>query len=203
MNWSVPPQWSGQRAYIIGGGPSVSRLRLNLLRSENVIVTNNAYQLLPWAAFCFWMDMEWFKRHAENLRSTFQGQIVSIHAKAKDFSDILSLERGNRSGLSLNPRKIHHGSNSGHGAINLAVLLNASPIYLLGFDMQTRRGHHNYHSDHVREMADNVYKKYLEMMGTIPAETPEGIEIYNATPDSALTAFPLAETEIERLYEPA
>lgn len=201
MRWEVPREWEGERCYIIGGGPSIARLKTELLQNENLIVINNAYKLFPNASFCFFHDEQWFKQHERKLLETFRGRIVTHHNKFEKADKVLYLQRGSNHRLARNPKTLNHGNNSGHGALNLAVHLGASPIYLLGYDMRVVQNRHNYHKAHTREMKHDIYKKYIEAMGSI--ELPEGVTVYNATPDSALPTFPFAKTEIARLHEPA
>ncbi|HCZ48509.1 MAG TPA: hypothetical protein DCZ11_05850, partial [Gammaproteobacteria bacterium] len=44
-------------------------------------------------------------------------------------------------GLSASPLRIHQGGNSGYQALNLAVLLGAERVILLGYDMHGGHWH--------------------------------------------------------------
>jgi len=199
MSWNVPKIWNKETTcYVIGGGPSIKDTDLSVLKHQHVIAVNNAYQLTPWADFMFFMDREWIHYHAEQLRK-FHGVIVTIlveyHKYSKGLRGIKQLKRGPRDGFSIDNRKVNHGGNSGFCAINLANLLGAGRIILVGFDMRVVNGQHNYHSGHTREIADDIYEnEYVKPFSTLikPAEE-KGIEILNATPNSALKCFEFIE----------
>lgn len=153
-------QWKGQPAIIVGGGPSLENLDWSLLHGrKNVIVINRAFLQVPTAAIWFSEDLrvvelygkrpEWtgFKglKIFHGLTPTFGRQAIDIdpsiylvERKRQDKYWSESLEDG----LAIS-------SNSGVGAINLACLLDADPILLLGFDCRAKKGDvNNYHEDY-------------------------------------------------------
>jgi hypothetical protein len=94
---------------------------------------------------------------------------------------------------------LHSGGNSGHQAINLAYLFGAARIVLLGFDMQERDparshyfGEHPYH----RKPLHRGYSRWRDALGDLGADlAAEGVEVVNATRDTALTCFPCVPLE--------
>jgi len=85
--------------------------------------------------------------------------------------------------FSTDPSVIHYGDNSGFQAVNLAILFGCTRIILTGFDM---RGENKVrpHGDHYERFA-----KFFDKA----AQALEGVEIINATPNSALNCFPKME----------
>ena len=205
MQWKVPKIWQGEEVYIVGGGPSVKRLKIEALEEKRIIVANNSYRLFPNASFCFFMDHdEWYVHHKEELDATFTGNLVSCHHKLKTASGVLFLENNGNKGLSRNPGSVTNGNNSGTGAINLAFLLGATTIILIGFDMRMVEGKHNYHDEcfRTKPIPNDIYENsFIKNLKTMAIELErEGISVQNATPGSALKVFPFRQDLIEALY---
>jgi uncharacterized Rossmann fold enzyme len=100
----------------------------------------------------------------------------------------------------LGRTRLHSGGNSGHQAINLAYLFGAARIVLLGFDMQQRDpalshyfGEHPYHK---RPLTRNfeAWRRNLALLGA--DLQAEGVEVLNATRDTALQCFPRVPLEM-------
>ena len=108
------------------------------------------------------------------------------------------LEHKGDPGLSSDPTLLHTGGNSGYQAVNLAVLLGAKRILLLGYDMKHGpNGEKHWHEDHSAnnpppaQLADWV-KIYATML---PDLEKAGVVVVNCTPESALDCFPKAKLE--------
>ncbi len=93
-------------------------------------------------------------------------------------------------GLSTEQGTIYRGGNSGYQAVNLAYLLGARRILLLGFDMCIEGKKRHWFGDHPGKlnMASN-YKNFARAFESIvPAKY--GIEILNLSRRTALDCFP-------------
>ena len=195
MSWRVPKIWNDKTTcYVIGGGPSLKNIDLSILKHKHIIAVNNSYQLVPWADFLFFMDKEWITQHSEQLRR-FNGIISTILLEHEKYSQglrgIKVIKRGQRDGFSTSNRVVNHGGNSGFCAINLAGLLGAGRIILVGFDMRVVNGQHNYHTEHYRRINNDIYEtEYIK-----PFSTLSGISILNATPNSAIKCFEFVSLE--------
>ncbi len=201
MQYDIKRIWEGESCYIIGGGDSVKNLKPDSIRDENIIVVNNAYKIFPEAAFCIFMDKEWWDIHSDTVK-IFKGDLISVHHSFKDHPKIGFVNRGTTYGLSQDAVLLRTGNNSGHIALNFACFLGVSTIYLVGFDMKTVNGRHNYHDEHKRVMPDNIYSTmYIKAMESIgPDLRSMGVEVINVTPGSALKCFPFAEDIMERIH---
>lgn len=194
--WSIPQLWSTSTCYVLGGGPSLANLNLKALEAQNtrIIAVNNAYRVAPWADFCYFMDKTWFKWHRKELKN-FMGVLVSGDEKTSSIDFVHTLQRGVKH--HHDPRRTHmgRGNNSGHGAISLGASLGAKKIILLGFDMRVVDGKHNFHDDHKRKVAATIYERsYLKSFDFLAKDLLElGVQVQNATPGSALKAFPIVE----------
>ena len=200
--WTAPEMWPGATCYVIGGGPSIGDLSeedWNVIRKKRTIVTNNAYLIASWAEVLFFMDWKWFEQH-ENKLKRYHGLKVTIAAQGRGKKGILFCERGSKNLLAPYSWVINNGSNSGYCGINLAVHFGVKRIILVGFDMALRDKKHNYHNEHQRVMKDNTYREqFLPAFESLPDPLrKKGVEVLNATPESALKTFPfvsLKETE--------
>ena len=90
-----------------------------------------------------------------------------------------------KEGKGLGRDCIHYGGNSGYQAVNLAYLLGAKTILLLGFDMF---GTHYFGKHPDTLVSDSPYKKFMQSFETIDPRQ-YGIEIINCSRQSALEHF--------------
>jgi len=165
---SLPSEgsWDGKSAVIVGGGPSLkvfdwSKLLGSPLRS---IAINGAYQSLPNATIWFTEDARVVSRFGplEDFQS-FQG-IKLLHLLDEGYLPEITpyLDQ-----LTIIPKKqnakfwskrwedgLSVSSNSGIGALNVADLLGASTIFLLGFDCRSDSSTvENFHSLYPKDWA--------------------------------------------------
>lgn len=160
-------QWKGEPAFIVGGGTSLKSLDWSLLRGRgNVIAINRAFLDVPDAAVWFSEDLrvvelyhknEWFRNFAGV--KVFHSLATVLGQRALALAPDLEIVQA-RPGKYW-PRSLSEGisssSNSGVGAISLAWLLGADPIYLLGFDCYGQGGQEaNYHKDYERAGIDRT-----------------------------------------------
>ena len=196
--WRIPlGAWAGSPAFILGGGPSLARVDLDRLRGRGrVIAVNNAgLDLAPWADVLYFADgwQRWLGWNVDRL-DRFKGDKIVTRARLVPWPEAPKIWRV------AHDMAIPHvvdgsavaGVCGGSNAISLAWQLGASPIVLLGFDM--RPG--NYHSDHKRPPKPGqhalTFIPALERM----ARAMRGPQVVlNATPGSALRAFPSVDLE--------
>ena len=223
--WTVLPNgaWSGQRAFVVAGGPSLKGLDLSFLRGELVITVNRSFELYD-AAMNYSMDTQFMEmtlagkyrsdaKYVMNRREctkvwfedkescVYPGTIGPLGADVDiPNSYVIRSTHGSdfvadlRAGICTGP-----GNNSGLGAINIAVALKASPVYLLGFDMQYRGGKkewwHNGYPNGARQR-DDVYRR---MVGIITSHADAirraGSKVVNLNPESGLRCFEFGRIE--------
>jgi len=130
----------------------------------------------------------------------------------KHLDRVKVMRRNARRGLQTRTNdELCWGKNSGAAAVNLALLLGASKIVLLGFDMKVdmengKHEGHNWHDSHKRwrqkAPEDKIYVKtfiptFIRIRADLERFNNNGskrkLEILNATPGSALEAFPMVE----------
>jgi hypothetical protein len=165
-----------------------------------VIAVNDAYLIAPWAEVLYFSDARWHEWHRERAEfKAFAGQKVSIEGTGArvDDADVYMLHVGYPDrGLSRDPGALATGGNSGYQAIGLAVLAGVERIVLLGFDMKAVGDRHNWHTGRPVKPHRSVYPLMLRAFGTLPRPLAAlGVEVLNATPDSALDCFPRVALE--------
>jgi hypothetical protein len=199
--WTVPRIWDGDTCFILGGGPSLAKINVDSLQGKGrVIAVNCAYRLGNWFEAMFYGDRYWLHQHGKDL-DKFPGLKITANQDypSDAWIESLGIKVIKRdlmaNGISEDPALISWNQSSGACAINLAVLLGAGKIVLLGFDMKRVEGRTNYHDEYPPYgTAFDPFYKFLPAFDKI-AEDLEilGIECLNATPDSAIKAFPIID----------
>ena len=186
---------------MLGGGPSLPQA-IPLLKNQCCIAVNNSYQLAPWSISCWFGDVKWWDWHKgfleswPNLLATCcQNSRVQKEAHQLGL-DIHSFQRENRTkGLTYSKGMVCWNGSSGASAINYAYHLGFRKVALVGFDMRRIEGRKNFHQDH-QEKDHSPFPRHLSCFPIIAKEAPAlGLEIINATPDSAIKAFPYVPLE--------
>ncbi len=204
--WTIPEIWKGETCIILGGGPSLAQVDLELVKQHKVIAVNDAYKLGQWDC-CYFKDDNWyyqdaFKDHPEAGHNgehleRFNGLKITSCEGLIDEPDIKVLKRGRRNHLELDREFITHCSNAGAEALALAIMLGSSMILLAGFDMKPLNGKHNWHDNHIRQMNEEIYKfQFMDPFKTLAiGAKARGVEIINCTIGSALGIFPIVPIE--------
>lgn len=188
--------WPGETVVCVASGPSLTRADVEYVRGKaRVIVVNTSLLLAPWADAFHASDARVRQWHAIELLR-FQGLKFSMEFLETDFSFTV-LRNGGIHGLSTDPTTLRNGRNSGYQAVNLAVLLGAARILLLGYDMglapDGRKHWHPLHPGHKHDpVADTArYAMFRQVFESIVAPLEAlGIEVLNCSRQSALTCFP-------------
>lgn len=203
--WTVPREWTGETAFLLGGGPSLLGFDASVLRGRRVIAINNSYLLAPWADVLYYADRSWWLAHRDEwidqagvrqpgARALFTGKYRVSIGTSEDCTN--RLRSTGASGLESNPSCLKHGSNSGYQCIGLAAHFGVSRIVLLGYDMRVdgarthwHPGHPNHTPDRQQRSLEHVFlPRFASLVAPLAAA---GIEVLNATPRSALTCWPI------------
>lgn len=191
----IPRLYPGETIACVASGPSLTQSDVDRLKGRvRVIVVNDNHRLAPWADLLYAADEAWWNEYQgvpgfPGFKCTF-----SIPAAARWGLIRLPGERTGQ-GLSHDPMRIFQGGNSGYAAINIAWLLGAKRILLLGYDMQDTLGQKHWFGDHPKSLRNGgQYGRWLPRFATIPA-TLKGVEVLNCTRMSALNCFPRATLE--------
>jgi len=181
---------AGLTWFIIASGPSLTVEDVASLKGQRVICINDNYRLAPWADVLYASDPTWWEWHAERVK-LFKGRKITQDKEAAEKYDLEYIESREGDGLSRDPAYIHRGSNAGIQAINLAYHFGARRIVLLGYDMQATGGKSHWHGKHPGESNDySPWHKWVWRYDPVAKDAQAmGIEIINATRETALTCF--------------
>ena len=145
-------------------------------------------------------DDHWWDRYVAEIKRDFAGELWTQSPKCASKYGLKLWEGQSVQGLGRH--KIHFGNNSGYQAINLAYLLGATKIILLGFDMKRTAGKTHFFGDHpyhkpTQGPNDQVMQRWCRNFVQLAADLKfEGVTVYNATRDTVLTAFEQRALEI-------
>ncbi len=193
------PNWSKQDAFIIGGGPSLDNFAWRNLHSKNTIGCNHAFLLgaevckvCIFGDWSFW-EAAYEKRTPKLDITTFDGYVVTNYMLPVKPSWVTFFERVDF-GL-FNDGRLGWNTNTGACAVNLALLMGAQRVFLLGFDMnKAPDGKTHWHNQPLAEQNGDHYRKFMESFDTIACDLSRvfpGREIINVTDgSSALKCFP-------------
>lgn len=193
--WMPKPVWKGKDCFILGGGPSLDGWDFDLLKSERVVGCNHAFRHGPEVCdYLVFADMGFFSnKDVYKGLEAFPNPVITnqtrLYSKTEPWLKLMKkYPRGfHMDGLGYN-------NNTGAVAINLALLLGAQWIYLLGFDMHLdKEGRSNYHNHQISKPSPNIYRNMLahftKCKKDLQAKFP-GRHIFNVTSCSSLVVFP-------------
>lgn len=198
--------WKDQRCFIIGGGESLKDFDFSKLKNELVIGVNRAYEKID-CTINFAMDNnlhEWITKgnlgqDAKEKFENFKGFPVWLDSVGYDYpKGIFILSKSASYNISNSMKNgIGGATNSGFGALSLAVCLGANPIYLLGFDMKGKDGKQVWwHSGYPDKQGDKVYKAFISDFKRVAPDLKErGFRVINLNPDSELECFEFGKFE--------
>lgn len=164
---------------ICASGQSLTQDDVDYCRGKGtVIVTNNTYELAPWADVLWGCDEVWWEKYPEAM--DFKGRKISVQ-----YSEVEQIQTLDRPGLGL--EQVHTGGNGGYQAINWAYLQGATKIVMLGFDMH---GTH-WHGKHKRGLGNvHNFKAWIPAFGRLAKDLErQGVDVINCTPGTALHCF--------------
>lgn len=158
----IPKVWLGERVFIVGGGPSAKSIDWELLRGQKVLGCNAAAFLLPYgiAQYSVFGDKPFLEAFRMELRDYVLagGFLINatgrvIHPDNHWMFHVKTLKGSKSWGISKDPEQVSWNRSTGGLAVNLAYLLGAREIVLIGFDMRAQAKKHNWH---------NVYEPHYE-----------------------------------------
>jgi hypothetical protein len=177
-------RWKGRTVVCIASGPSLTEDDCEAARQSGhpAIVTNTTFKRCLWADVLFAFDGAWLKCYRTEFQETFEGEVVTYSQLGK----MLGAQP-----LHSQPWFRNFG-NSGVNAISLAVATGAKRVVMLGYDCQRTDGKVHWHGDHPRPLgnAGSMVKwpKHFERVAKYAKE--KGVEVVNASRQTALTCFP-------------
>ena len=198
-----PPWFSDRTVFVVGGGPSLIGFDFDRLPAlGHVIGVNRAMFDAP-AQCGVSMDIKFVNEHRDDLDAFARRNELYLGAGRVWWRAMPVIERAiylredHEEGLSLAPDRIRTNLTSGYTALNLAVLKRARRIVLLGFDYGAAGGRHHYHNRYPWFDPTAAHWPQWAQRFEVAAQACQrlGIEVINASPDSAIVAFPRVTIE--------
>ena len=133
--------FSGRTVTLIATGPSLTLQQVDAARDKGFALAgcNNVWQIVP--------DLELLYACNESWWTTYWSPELAAHPAAKWTTNreaaaaygLNWIAERNAPGLSSDPNIVHHGHGSGFTLLNLAFLLGAARIVLIGYDLAYSR----------------------------------------------------------------
>ncbi len=210
--------WKGRRCFIVGGGPSVKGVDMDMLRGELVIGINRAHEICN-PTILFAMDQRLWGWVVKGELGEEPKKKMAYYAGIKCWvmfqpemnlippDECYFVHNVPEVALSNDLKEgLHCGCNGGYAALNLAILLGASPIYLLGYDMVQTEGkkkvwwHDGYLNDGQSSAVYDLFKgEFKTHTGAFQAAMRNGVDIVNLNPKSGLDVFRKSTIKKEKI----
>lgn len=197
-----PPWWDEGTVALIGGGPSLCGFDFNRLRRPGwrIVGINQSMFDVPFCHAGISIDRPFIQNHRGRLEEIAKRlELFLAWPKTRPMPfpvpQATFLARIPRHGFSEELDSVHSLSTSGFSALNLALLKKAKRIILFGYDYGLRNGRHHYHDSHGRlynRIFDSQWGSWsMRYNRTVDQLKTFGVEVLNATPGSAIGAFPI------------
>ncbi len=191
-HWIPEVKWKDEDVFIIGGGNSLKDFDWGLLENECTIGCNSAFTLgEKICKICIFGDPKWFRKFQSELQ-TYKGVLCTNASELRN-TRLNWLWTMPRKGRGLGTTSLGWNCNTGAAAINLALVLGAQRVFLLGFDMHlSKDGKSNWHNRLLRKQKAIVYEKFIEAFTKVSMDLKKvfpGKEVINITDDSNLDVF--------------
>ena len=184
--WTPTREWEGGSAYLIGGGPSLKDFDFSLLIGKNVIGCNDAWHLgAHIVSICLFGDPSWWHRNKWKLKD-FKGRLVT------NAPGVLPFEIPNLLKMNRLRDGIHNGStlgwnySTGAAAINLAISLGATQVFLLGYDLGNRVNVSHWHTHSpTTTIQEYAFQRFLRGFYCVKRSLPPSVQVFNVTDGSS------------------
>jgi len=194
----------GRRVFVIGGGPSVNKQNLDLLKNKKIICINNAYKLIENPTALYWADENWASEHSAGL--SLHKCKLRFHSKFHLSSKVLEKDIKGVAGCTLLRRTGEHGidgnvdnvcgNNGGAQVLNLLHNMKVREIVLLGYDMKLVASKSHWHDGHGLPIRPSVYFNFISSINSMaPFLKNAKINVINTSLESDLKCFPKQKLE--------
>lgn len=196
---TINPILAGKTAVLFATGPSLTQEVVDTVLAARehkelyLFGCNDAYQIMPFLDVLYACDASWWNIHYKELvdyPTKYGMWTQEPHLSKGRFPKLHRIAGRNGQGLSTDQNQIHFGNNSGYQLINLALLFGIKHFILCGYNMAVVGGKRHFFGDHPQGLnRSGSYTGFVRNYDSIKPELYQ-IDIINATPNSALRAFP-------------
>lgn len=174
----------------MGGGQSLQTVDIPRLRGR-IIAINEAYAIRPDADILYFADARWWQTRKQQVREVWRGKHIVTRSSIKG-EGIINV-RHNCTIACGEDMRLLAGWDSGTNALNLAYLLGADPIILVGYDMIPGRWHENYDKPTNPIVYTRRFQPSVEKLGR--AIEKKGVRVVNVSKRTRLQGFEYADWE--------
>lgn len=206
---TVHNEFDGETVICLASGPSIDQEQVDVIRKTGhpVIAVNNTFQLAPWADIIFAADILWWYRYYDDVVATCHGELWTLDGVGDHF-----VRRTRRSEppikqvafdreTGLGKTRVNHGGNSGYIAVNLAYLMGAKKIVLVGYDHKHSNEQTHFHGDHetkyFRKNADDTDRWVSNFAWLSYDLNSSGVDLVNCSLDTAIETCRRSTLEAE------
>lgn len=191
---TVPTLWPDSTIVCVGSGPSL--LARDVVEAfdagAHLLAINDAIRITgKYADVLFAADAKWWGWHEGVPDEELPIHLWSVDPESRKFRPQVRIVNYNgQAGFERSRCSIRTGGHSGYMGVHMAAHFGATKIILLGYDLQATDGKHHFFGDHPDgnhlnyEYRRGVYETLREPFERL------GIRVFNATRQTALTAFP-------------
>lgn len=161
-----PETWA-----VLATGPSMRQSIADCVREKcKVVAVSDAWRLAPWADALMSADAAWWHAHTEAL--TFAGERLCLAPNPPEGVEKFRFE---------------NGANSGLAALAYAVAQGARKVILLGIDLHSPGEH--FFGRHPEPLKSTNAHRMEVFKRQFAKYRPLGVDIVNASPNSALDCY--------------
>lgn len=208
--YRVEPIWEGGTVFCIAGGASLTLSQVRLIGMAKrrpgvrVIAVNDAVYPAAFADIAYACDTSWWDHHKgvpwfPRLRLCYGIRNVPPRGSFMLPEDpgIMFVEGSGTEGLDADPQRLRSGGNSGYQVIQLAANLGATRVVLVAYDMQGEHWFGQHPEGQLRRSP--VFATRISQFNVLANGLRDrgGVTVVNASPGSALHAFPFVSLEAE------
>ena len=198
MIYNLPElkQYKNQTIYVVCTGPSLKGYDYSLLKGLNVFAVNDAFRYVPNFEYLVALDFNWYDRNMKDLLK-IGGEALTEEGQRPAENPNLNIKKVKRDRFAGLPSEkgVATGNNSGYFALNLAIGLGATTIYLLGMDMGFKKDNYHYGSGFIPQNKKeqdpkkyDIVQRHWDVMESELYKIPH-VKIFNASIDSKLEIF--------------
>ena len=200
--------WGQRPVAIVGGGPSLRGFDLGRLQGRFTVLAVNASIFdCPFADAGFSIDRRaarnWWPRLVSEVSMPLTFAVPDpwlVNFSGPPRPGMKFVRRMSGTAITSLPTLISAGGTSGFGALHFAFLRGARRIVLFGYDYAPSDAglwHHNQHHYDFphHQLAADWAQWARNFEAAAPVLREAGVEVINASPRSAITAFPRVSLE--------
>lgn len=193
--WSPDRSFDGLAVVIVGGGPSHAAIDLDVLRGHRFVAINSACRkvrpIATPADALYFTDNSWNERRPE-LAAGWPGLVISSNRNVKArLGDAVRRIDIDELTLTMQVRPDFAQASSGHSGACLAAIMGARRLVLVGFEARAIDGRTHGHIDYTQPEPEAFKERFIPGWRALaPQFARLGVEVINATPESAVDCFP-------------